>query len=355
MLSWIQHIGETDRNRQYKRDGVVVIRKVTAYLAAIAFILAWLPVPSATAARQDLQGKIVILDAGHGLGSNNVYAGYDEQATMLKLAQHIKPLLEARGATVQLTRPTQRFVELPVRSAKINQWALQVLRRSDETDRLLGVLQSIIDDPDTFAPIYLNAPYDWTFQRKIHPDLQRIFELENDPVIRERFLVISLHSNATPNPIDPSVHGADVFHISNNFKENMNYYTNYSNEHRSNYFGRQLLNRISKLGIRSRGTGVNNYHIIREHNLPAVLVENGFHTNPQDRAKLLCDDFLKKLASAYADAITDYFNTYQEPSPGTVPRGRGSFPLHSVPIGLSRLLSFVGTVFVVHSVFDGVW
>jgi len=46
---------------------------------------------------------------------------------------------------------------------------------------------------------------------------------------------------------------------------------------------------------------------MREHNVPAVLVENGFHTNAQDRAKLSDDAFLGRLAKAYTDTIVDYF------------------------------------------------
>ena len=47
--------------------------------------------------------------------------------------------------------------------------------------------------------------------------------------------------------------------------------------------------------------------MIREQNIPAVLVENGHHTSPFDRAILMSDFFLERIAIAYLDAITAYF------------------------------------------------
>jgi N-acetylmuramoyl-L-alanine amidase len=293
-------------------------RRITAFFTAIIIAAALTPAPAAATAEQDLQGRTVILDAGHGRGNVNGWAGYLEHIAMFSLAQYIKPLLEARGATVLMTRPSQYDVPLPVRTAKINLWALQELRASldsdfDEIDRLMGIIRSIIDDHGTFAPVYLNFPFDTTYKRAIHPDLQKIFEYQDHPLIRENFLVISLHSNATGRPVNTSVNGADAFYISNSDPNNQNYFADYSNEHRSVEFGRRLLANIDRLGIRSRGTHYQRYHMIREHNLPAVLVENGFHTNQQDRSKLSSGAFLRRLALVYADTISDYFNTYEEP------------------------------------------
>ena len=50
-----------------------------------------------------------------------------------------------------------------------------------------------------------------------------------------------------------------------------------------------------------------NLMVLREVNVPAVLVENGFHTNPQDRALLSDPNFRQSLAVAYRNAIVEYF------------------------------------------------
>ena len=117
------------------------------------------------------------------------------------------------------------------------------------------------------APIYLNAPFDYAYKRAIHPDWQKIFEYQDDPDIRSRFLVISLHSNATTKPINTSLNGADAFYISNKGVKNANYYTGYTNEEHSFYFGNLLLDRIGTLGIQKRKVSEQVYLMIREHSL----------------------------------------------------------------------------------------
>ena len=292
------------------------------------------PTSSQTEELKSLHGKVVILDPGHGYGNTNVFEGYDEHVRMLLLAHKIKPLLEEAGATVYMTRPTEEDVLLPVRAAITNRAALFAVRqylRYDlielahydddeklqvaqnlqrdilEVDRLLGMLDRIIDDPETYGRIYMNFPFDRNHEREIHPDLQRVFEFQDDYRIRNRFLFISLHSNAPPNPIDTSINGADAFFISNNLRISRSYFGNYTSVNQSAYFAERIIENIDTIGIRRGNAFGTNLFVIRETNIPAVLVENGFHTNPEDRAKLLCDDFLEQLAVVYLETITEYF------------------------------------------------
>jgi len=267
-----------------------------------------------------LDGKVIILDAGHGIDTTNYYQGYCEHTAMLSLALKIKPLLEERGATVHLTRPSGEGVLLSTRIAMSNIWSLEAIKKSKvrstddeiilikelhEIDRLINIMQSVIDDPDDFAPIYFNTPF--SPDVTIHPDLERIFELQSDPVIGQNFLFISLHSNATGRPVNTAVHGADVFYAGNNHSGLSHYYSNYSYVRQNVYFGNIILDHIQKTGIQKRKVSSANFFVVREHNIPAVLVENGHHTNTQDRANLMNDYFLERLAFAYLDAITAYF------------------------------------------------
>jgi len=312
-------------------------------LVFVSLLIAQLNAPmflNAAMAEQTLHGRVIILDPGHGEGNTNIFQGYDEHVRMLALAHRIKPLLEARGAVVHMTRPTEEDVTLPARAAIINKLALEAVRDSRhkelelaesaqgarriqreilEIDRLLRVLQSVIDDPETNAPIYFNYPFDRTHTRQIHPDLQKVFEYQHDPEIWEQFLVISLHSNATPRPINTARNGADSFFVSNNLSNNARYFANYANVQRNAYFADLIIRNIEPLGINRNKASAYYFFMIRENNLPCVLVENGFHTNPQDRAKLQDDDFLDSLAVVYADTILDYFTNLDlipEYSPG---------------------------------------
>ena len=291
-----------------------MIQKIIAIIVATFFVVVYMMHPTSATVNQDLLGKVIILDPGHGEESPNVWKDYYEHIAMLDLALKIKPLLEARGARVLLTRQTENDVSLAARCAMINIWALRELADEGRYDiaeigRLINIMQSIISDPETNAPIYFNTPFDYTYERQIHPDLERIFELQNDPLISERFLMVSLHSNATGRPVNTSRNGVDIFYMSNDVERNENYYANYSNVGRSYYLANLLIDDISRLGLAKNRVRDNYYFMIREHNVPAVLVENGFHTNDGDRAKLMDDDFLNRLASAYDKTILFYFAT----------------------------------------------
>lgn len=306
-----------------------------ASFLVVLLILSLLLIQLTTAATtvQTLHGRVIILDPGHGQGNTNIFEGYDEQVRMLALAHRIKPLLEERGATVLMTRPTEEDVILPVRAAMLNRWALEAIRDArqrelefseseqgarrvqrdlDEIDRLLAIIQSVIDDPERNAPIYLNFPFDTTYTRAIHPDWRRIFELQNDPLISDNYLVISLHSNATPRPINTAMNGVDIFYMSNARRNNGAYFANYAHERHSFHFANLLIDNIVTTGLNKRGVSPHYFLIIREHNLPAVLVENGFHTNAADRARLQDDAFLDRLAMVYADTISHYFANMDE-------------------------------------------
>jgi len=60
-------------------------------------------------------------------------------------------------------------------------------------------------------------------------------------------------------------------------------------------------------GIHYRGIHRSNFHVLREHSRPAILIECGFLTNRSDARKLNTDSYRTKIAGVIADGITDYF------------------------------------------------
>ncbi|WP_096436468.1 peptidoglycan-binding protein [Alteribacter populi] len=50
-----------------------------------------------------------------------------------------------------------------------------------------------------------------------------------------------------------------------------------------------------------------NFHVVRETNMPAVLMEHGFMSNAEDLALLLDDDYRRKCAEAACRAVCRYF------------------------------------------------
>lgn len=63
---------------------------------------------------------------------------------------------------------------------------------------------------------------------------------------------------------------------------------------------------IGETGAVSRGVKQGNFHVIRETDMPAVLVEGGFMTHKEERALLRDKEYLNKLAVGIADGIDRY-------------------------------------------------
>ena len=257
-----------------------------------------------------LNGKIIFLDAGHGTVGSPGAGGYNEAVAMLDLARKLETLLSAQGADVVMIRTNEVNIPIADRCAIINIRALERIRNASnyaEVTSLIGRMSSIIGNPVNARTLMNVDPFN--ANAVIHPDLRRVFEYTNSSIIRDNFLMISLHSNATANG-STTVRGAEVYYISPaEFANTNRYYPGYSYVGESRLFADILLNHINNTGIPRRANGLRaeNYAMIREVNIPAVLAENGFHTNPQDRALLADPTYREGLAWAYRNAIIQYF------------------------------------------------
>lgn len=61
-------------------------------------------------------------------------------------------------------------------------------------------------------------------------------------------------------------------------------------------------------GQLNRGVYVADFAVLRETNMPAVLIESGFITNPEEAARLATESFRRTQAEATARAICNFFN-----------------------------------------------
>ena len=61
-------------------------------------------------------------------------------------------------------------------------------------------------------------------------------------------------------------------------------------------------------GISCRGIVRNNFHVLREHNSPGILIEAGYMTNATDAQRLNDAAYRSRLASAIAEGIADHFS-----------------------------------------------
>ena len=66
---------------------------------------------------------------------------------------------------------------------------------------------------------------------------------------------------------------------------------------------------IKRTNARSRGVKKGNFYVIRETKVPAVLIEGGFISNPNERGKLRQRQYIDKIARAIADGVDKYLKS----------------------------------------------
>lgn len=297
-----------------------IFKKILSF--TLVFAISATTLVQTTYANQGLlEGKVIILDAGHGDGVNT-YMGYSEGTTMRIITQKLIPLLESEGATVYEIRPDEYDIPLATRTAMINKISLEYLisvKNATKVDvnysqliqidrdivrmrELIACMDEIIDDVSN-ASKYLNYPY--SSENPISKELTEIFEYQNDPYIAKNMFMISLHSNAASSTSADG--GLVLFEPFNTTDGNTYYYNDYAHVTQETVFANLILGEFEEIGFRNGGYRAQNLHLTRENNLPAALVECGFHTNDADREKLTGDENLDLIARAYFRAIVNYY------------------------------------------------
>lgn len=107
---------------------------------------------------------------------------------------------------------------------------------------------------------------------------------------------VSIHVNAAGSS---SARGAEVF-----FDTSVN-----MNGTESRELAKTIQSRLVKdVGMYDRGAKDTAFYVLRNQHIPAVLVELGFITNPNDFSKLTSDAYLERYATAIYNGIVDYYN-----------------------------------------------
>lgn len=61
------------------------------------------------------------------------------------------------------------------------------------------------------------------------------------------------------------------------------------------------------IGLKNNGVSFGNYHVLRENDRPAALLELGFLSNPNDEEIVRTDSYQRNAVKAIADGLADYF------------------------------------------------
>lgn len=196
-----------------------------------------------TAAAAPLEGKVILVDAGHGVlnlrgdvinGGKQTPSGTPEHALTLTIAEKVADRLRSGGAKVYLTRTRDDYWRLSYNSVDDNR-ARAVLANAVKADSL-----------------------------------------------------VSIHCDWHPNR---SIQGVTTLYASS----------------KSYKLGAAIQSRlVSRLGAKDRKVKRDNFTILDGATMPAVIVETGFMSHGSEGKRLMTPGYQDRVAAAIADGILAY-------------------------------------------------
>ena len=227
---------------------------------------------------------VVVLDPGHGGNDPGAVgrSGLQEKDVVLTIAREVKEILEQeKKATVILTRDSDRFLSLEERTWFANSRGsdlfVSIHANAAPTPQARGVETFFLDNTTDKAAIRLAALENATAPEKM-TDLQRILR--------------DLQRNAKA----------------------MDSHT------LANIVQKSLLRglRSSRRDVRDLGAKGNLFYVLMGANMPSILVEVSFITNPVEEKLLKSPASREKIARGIASGISEYLGELD--SPGLVAR-----------------------------------
>lgn len=235
---------------------------------------------TATQAPQPLRkGKrpFVMIDPGHGGKDTGATRGkYQEKVIALQIAQKLQKALSARGIDSRLTREGDTYPTLSERPAMAN---------SLRADAFVSIhLNSLATQSGSARgqEIYIMAlPTD--------KDAERLAKLENAEI------------NDLGHRLEDSGKTDMLMSILGNMRQN-------AKIEESTVLAEAMYNQGAGKGIKMRRVAQAPFAVLRGAAMPAVLVETGFITHPDEVKQLADPSYQTKLAEAMAKGLQEYLH-----------------------------------------------
>jgi N-acetylmuramoyl-L-alanine amidase len=227
---------------------------------------------AAVAQAPGAQQKVVVIDAGHGAHDPGAVSSYAiEKDVVLAVSLKLQAYLEAQGIKVIMTRSDDTFLKL--------------------SERATFATPSI----NLFVSVHANAATSsasgietWVFGQSLTPENLARAREENGGGEQGRALT------REASQVAQSISG-DIY------RENQ---LQYSLE-LANIVQNKM---IAATGAKDRGVQQAEFYVIRNARSPAILVETGFVTNPDEGSKLNSSSYQDSIARAIADGIVQFLN-----------------------------------------------
>ena len=219
--------------------------------ATSADVVAPKKISSASRGNYDVLNKVVYLDAGHGgYDPGASYFGISEKSLTLAIQSRVKAKLEAEGYQVVTTRTSDTYVDLTDRSRAAN-----------------------ASESDIFVSIHINASGSSAAQGIETYYYQPYAEYPSR-------INATYHANSTRLSMSDT--------LANAIQSSL----------------------INATGAQNQGVKRQTFAVLRETTAPAVLLELGFLSNPQEAARLNTSAYQETLANAIVAGIKRYYSIY---------------------------------------------
>jgi N-acetylmuramoyl-L-alanine amidase len=211
----------------------------------------------------------VVLDPGHGGHDNGAtsYWGYEKDYA-LDVARRAKPMLEAQGLTVYMTREDDEFIPLEDRVGFAN----------EHPTALFVAIHFNAGDPEA------NGIETYTLAPRGVPSMAA-----NGPMLSDLEANPGNVCDAENMALACAMHAALITH-----------------------------SRLYDRGIKRA-----RFVVIRDITIPGVLIEGGFLTNPNDAALIATDEYREEVAESISTAVRNYRNAVNEATPEPPPMVAG--------------------------------
>ncbi len=226
------------------------------------------------------KNKIIVIDVGHGGRDPGAvgYKNYREKIVVLKIAKHLKSFLLARGYKVYMTRDRDNYIKLSNRTAFANK-----------------------KSADLFLSIHANA---------VSKNVHKIKGIESyflSPSRSKRAESVAAKENKA-DISDMNIYGKQ------NFLKFLNHAKTVASHKLAIDLQRGMLGSLNKhyKGVRDGGVREGPFWVLVGAQMPAVLVEVGYITNPSEAKRLVNDNYRKTMARGMANGIERYFRNNRQ-------------------------------------------
>ena len=225
-----------------------------------------------------LNVKTIVLDPGHGgKAPGCIFGKIREKDIVLKLSKLVAKKLKKRlGCKVLLTRKTDRFLSLEQRTAFAN-----------------------VNKADLFISLHVNS---YKKSHKVYGIETYFLNMATD----ERAVLVAARENATSMK-----NISDLESILNDLLLNTKIAESNKLAHELQHsIIKTLKRRYSR--VRSLGVKQAPFYVLIGAEMPAVLIETGFITNPTERRRLLSTRYLDTLAEGITAGIESYIRSIEK-------------------------------------------